>query len=60
MPVATRKKRKSARVSKSVLIAKMEETALSGEQLKELAKKFPPPQQWYDEDATPVTTSKRR
>jgi len=60
MPVATRKKRNSARLSKSILIAKMEETALSHGQLKELAKKFPPPQQWYEEDATPVTTLKRR
>jgi len=48
MAIALRKPRKR-KPSKAELIAQMEKEALSPAQLRRLVKKYPAPQEWYDQ-----------
>ncbi len=52
MPVKTSRQKRPARKTEAQLRRELERALPSKETLRRLAKKYPPPQKWYDEDTS--------
>lgn len=60
MAAVSRKARKAAELDEAALVEQMEKAGPRGEQLRQLVRKHPAPQEWYDQDAHIAKTPKRR